>query len=89
MAEGVVVPKEIAALGYQQLQLRKQIAMKMMLQKARRPPAPPQNVGQGLAVAGDPVADMSMMQMLAQQQEEERIRAEKALTDAAAARGSG
>jgi len=34
MAQGVVVPQQVAALGYQQLEMRKRIAMQMMQQRA-------------------------------------------------------
>jgi hypothetical protein len=61
---GVTVPKEVAALGYQQLEMRKQIALRMMMRPKQRPP---QNVGQGLASVGDSVSDAMRMQMLEQE----------------------
>jgi len=68
---GVVVPQEVAALGYQQLQMRKKIALQMMMQKQKQA-APPQNVGQGLSAVGNSMGEVAMMQALQRQEEEQQ-----------------
>jgi hypothetical protein len=63
-AAGVVVPQAVAQLGYQQLEMRKKIALQMMAQRHGYP----KNLGQGLASLGNSMGQIGMMQMLAQQQ---------------------
>jgi len=69
----VVVPRDVAALGYQQLQLRKRIALALL---ARQQRAYPRTVGEGLSAVGNSLGDVGTMQMLQQQQAEydERLR---------------
>jgi hypothetical protein len=87
----VVVPQEVAALGYQQLQMRKKIALQMMMQQQQK--AYPKNVGQGLSSVGNSIGDIGMMQQLQQQQAEYEARRQKMMDDAeeqaAATRAAG
>jgi hypothetical protein len=67
---GVVVPQEVAALGYQQLQMRKKIALQMMMQQRQQ--AYPKNVGQGLSAVGNSIGDAALVQQLEQQDQAQR-----------------
>jgi hypothetical protein len=78
-ASGVVVPQSVAALGYQQLELRKRIAMQMMSQHQK---AYPKNLGQGLASFGNSLGDIGMMQMLMRQQQAQDAAVAKEKQDA-------
>jgi len=77
----VAVPEEVAQLGYQQLQMRKKIAMQMVMQQRAR--AAPKNVGEGLTSIGNAVGDAGMMRMLQQQEEEAQARRQQAQEEAA------
>jgi hypothetical protein len=79
---GVVVPQEVAALGYQQLQMRKRIAMQMMAQQQRPKAAP-------IAAPDLAAAQMQQMQMQQQQQAEIEAQRQKMLEDAQEQRVAG
>ena len=72
---GVVVPADVAQLGYQQLELRKKIALTMMARNKQR--GYPKNIGEGLASIGDSMGDIGVMQMLQRQEEERQAELEK------------
>jgi hypothetical protein len=63
---GVLVPQSVAQLGYQQMELRKKIALQMMAQHQK---SYPKNLGEGLTSLGNSMGDIGMMQMLMRQQQ--------------------
>jgi hypothetical protein len=66
---GVLVPQSVAALGYQQLEMRKRIALQLL---ARQQHGYPKNIGEGLASLGNSLGDIGTMQMLLRQQQEQQ-----------------
>lgn len=80
----VVVPQEVAALGYQQLEMRKRIALQMMAQRAAK--SYPKNVGQGLTAASDSIGDVGMMQAMQRQQQEYEAQRQRMLDEQQASR---
>jgi hypothetical protein len=65
---GVVVPQEVAQLGYSQMELRKKIALAMMARS--RSKGYPKNIGEGLTAIGDSLGDIGLMHSLERQQAE-------------------